>query len=225
MSVKQKRNLYFLITILLLLMLGELRCGYSMMDMLFKMIGLPVYSNGYYGFKYTGLFIIPLVFFLYKSYKFYKKSDVENTGEQFIIIFIIIVTLISKSLNVLQNQMYSLNEGVHSIEYIKDESELSIQNDNGKQIIHYDVKLKNHSNKRVEFMIEAELSDRDKMLEGVYIDNTYCKSKLLKLNKKDTYLFEMEKIVKVEEDNFGGVFPNLKIILSNESQKKIFYNR
>lgn len=225
MLVKQKRNLYFLMTIFLLLIMGELRSGYSIVDMLLMMIGLPVYSNGYYGFKYSSLFFIPFIFFLWQSYKFHKKIHIENTGRKFIIAFIIIIVLLPKILNVLQDQFYSLNKGINSIEYIHGESKVSIQNDNGKQIIHYKVKLKNHSNERVNFIIEADLNDRIKIFEEVEIDDTYCKSKLLKLNKNETYPFEIEKVVKVEDNNFGGVFGNPKIILSNESQRKIFVNR
>lgn len=207
-------------------MLVALRGGYSVMDLLFHRIGLPVYSNGYYGFKYTSIFTIPLIIFICMSYQFHKKLDVKNTGEKFIILFLILtVGFGPRSLNLLQDHFYRLNSGVHAMEYIKDESKLSIENDHGKRIIHYDIKLKNHSNKKVAFIIEAEPNDGYRMIEGADFDHTYCKSQLLKLNKKDTYLFEMEKIVDVEEDDFAGIFPRPKISLSNETQKKTFFTR
>ena len=164
----------FFMIILLSVLFCENRHNFLLGDFILKKMGVRVWSDGNSGLHYTAIIgIILILLGVLGIIRF--KEDVHKNFGKFVVMFLIVWSIIYQPTYDLAYGFVKSNlNGLQSIEYIRDGSQINFTNNGDVISVDGKIKIKNYSNDKKEFYIKIPIREDylSKNAEIITVGNT-----------------------------------------------------
>lgn len=147
----------FFMIIVMVILFADNKHGFVLGDFILTKMGVNVWSDGNSGLHYTGALAAILILVGIAGVIRFKKDVHINFGKFAVIFFIVGIIIYQPTYDSVYGFVKSNLNGLHSIEYIRDGSEINFTSDSKSISIDGKIKLKNFSNDKKEFYIKLPI--------------------------------------------------------------------
>ncbi len=212
----------FLMIILLSVLFCENRHDFVLGGFILKKMGLRVWSNGNSGLYYPGVIAAILIILGIVGIIRFKEDVHRNFGKFVVMFFIAGAIIYQPAYDSVYGFVRSNLNGLQSIEYIKDGSNINFTNINGSISVEGKITLKNYSSDMKEFYIKIPVREEflSKKAQIITVGNTMNEPTKFIILPNDQVDLDIKFFIQDQKPEWqGGSLIPPDIIIYNDNEE------